>query len=146
MKYGKVLTYKDSEETKKLIGKEVVVSDYLAYIEDHPEKKETAILKDVIPTAPYPFATSNGRYQFIREIIEVPAELMTNRQLAEWCAKGNGEYVYEGVEPVYTNFAYYTPDENNPVTDDIRIRSWDSEEWVIPTVDIYERDCKGGSK
>lgn len=142
MKYGRVLTYKDAKEAKKLIGKEVVVSDYLAYIEDHPEWKETAILKDVTRGAPYPFRTSNGNYQFIREVIKDELQLMTNRQLAEWCAKGNGAYSYEGSDFTHTNYAYRKANPDELVSDDIRIRTWDSEEWVLPTVDIYERDCR----
>ena len=36
--------------------------------------------------------------------------------------------------------------QNNEVASGIKIRTWDSDEWVEPTVDIYERDCKKGKK
>ena len=146
MKYGRVLTYKDAEEAKDLIGKKVAFGDTLFYIEEFPQERTTARLEGINQYVGYPFITGNGEHQFIREIIEEEPELMTNRQLAEWLAKGNGEHTHKNTDMSYTAYGYYKSEENDPVSDKIRIRSWDSEEWVIPTVDIYERDCKGGSK
>lgn len=62
----------------------------------------------------------------------------------EWLCKGNGIFKYKRAI-AYCN-PYYTPLEselNEEVAENIVIRTWDSEEWVAPTVDIYERDCKG---
>ena len=67
---------------------------------------------------------------------------MTNRQFSEWLAKGNGEYTLNALENAYTEYAYSKNGENNEVVSEIKIRTWDSDEWVEPTVDIYERDCK----
>ena len=147
MKYGKVLTYKDVEEAEKLIGKKVVGSYCLSKIENYPEKIEPEILTGIDDEQDFIFEAGDYYgFQFIREIIEEPAELMTNRQLAEWCAKGNGVYSYEGSDFAYINYAYRKANPDELVSDDIRIRTWDSEEWVLPTVDIYERDCKGDTK
>lgn len=146
MKLGKIFDYRNKEEAKKLIGKKVLVSDYLCNV----EKAEcfTGTLFNVSEFYDeVPFAIENGNagraeYQFIREIEEEPT-LMTNRQLAEWLAKGNGERKLREDEPVSNALIYYEDDENLPVGEDVVIRPWGSDEWVKPTVDIYERDCKG---
>lgn len=70
---------------------------------------------------------------------------MTNRQLAEWLAKGNGEHSYgEGKnDPAFTYWSYDAEEMNLPVEEEVVIRPWGSDEWIEPTVDIYNRDCKG---
>ena len=40
-------------------------------------------------------------------------------------------------EPLHFEITPHQPFE------DVVIRPWGSDEWVKPTVDIYERDCKG---
>ena len=52
--------------------------------------------------------------------------LMTNLQLAEWLAKGNGQYKFR----------------NGYAVGDILIRPWGTDEWIKPSLEIYERDCK----
>ena len=146
MKYGRVLTYKDAEEAKKLIGKKVVGSYCLSKIENYPEKIEPEILTGIDDELDFIFKAGDYYgFQFIREIIEEEEpQIMTDRQLAEWCAKGNGEYAL--TFNIYTHYSYSRYEEDSQVPDHIRIRSWDSEEWVLPTVDIYERDCTGERK
>ena len=146
MKYGRVLTYKDAEEAKKLIGKKVVGSYCLSKIENYPEKIAPEILTGIDDELDFIFEAGDYYgFQFIREIIEEP-QLMTDRQLSEWIVKGNGVYSYEDSDFAYTNYAYNKSRPDAPVSDSIFIRSWDSEEWVLPTVDIYERDCTGERK
>lgn len=147
MKYGKVLTYKDAEEAKKLVGKKVVYSDYLDKITEIPETRFVSVLESINCTVSTPFMTSAGSFQFIREVIkEEEPQIMTNRQLSEWCGKRNGEITCTNSSQVFSYYVYLKDAENKQIPDDIRIRSWDFEEWVLPTVDIYERDCKGGNK
>lgn len=66
---------------------------------------------------------------------------MTNRQLAMWLSKGNGQVA--GGSHVYVHHCYNS--KSNPdddfVSDGIKVRKWDSEEWIEPTVDLLE-DCK----
>lgn len=72
MTYGKIYTYKDVKEAKKLIGKKVVASDYLAEI-DEPAIKSISILTSVsAKNRLYPFTVRDlfGNIQFIREVIE----------------------------------------------------------------------------
>lgn len=146
MKYGKVLTYKDADEARKLIGKKVVGSYCLSKIENYPEKIEPEILTGIDDELDFIFKAGDYYgFQFIREVIEEEPQIMTNRQLSEWCGKRKGEYTYLDYNHVFSAFEYRKDAENKPVYNDLRIRPWDSEEWVLPTVDIYERDCKGGN-
>lgn len=77
---------------------------------------------------------------------EPPKQRMTYRQLAEWLAKGNGEYTDSDSIEKYcipmSTISYSEERRDEPVYQGLSIRTWDSEEWVEPTVDIYERDCK----
>ena len=68
---------------------------------------------------------------------------MTNRQLAEWLARGFGSWKTRRSPTVYMDISYPIFEENTPVSDSFHIRPWGSDDWVEPTVDIYERDCKG---
>ena len=60
--------------------------------------------------------------------------------------KGNGQYITDDFGRVYVEYDYSKGKENNEVDSDMKIRHWDSEEWIEPTADIYERDCKGVTK
>ena len=86
------------------------------------------------------------RWYLLYPYEEPPKKRMTSRQLAEWLAKGNGQYTTDDFGRVYVEYDYSKGKENNEVDRRIIIRPWDSEEWVEPTVDIYERDCKGVTK
>ena len=82
---------------------------------------------------------------FLYPYEEPPKQRMTNRQLAEWLAKCNGQWKRcMASTGCYTSYSYTEDNGDNGYIDEcIVIRTWDSEEWVEPTVDIYERDCKG---
>lgn len=69
-----------------------------------------------------------------------PEQRMTYIQLMKWLNEGNGMFKYNGF--CYTNKSISEKELNNEVDKHIVIRIWDSEEWIEPTVDIYERDCK----
>lgn len=90
-----------------------------------------------------PFQMDNNYgWQFIYPY-EEQTKLMTNRQLAEWLSKGCGEFSKESYSQAYLNFSYLKrSEENEEVDEDTIIRRWGSDEWVKPTTDIYERDCK----
>lgn len=59
---------------------------------------------------------------------------MTNIELAEWLAKGNGLVKWEGadVSEVYTYFILDEDSLNAEVSEDILIRAWDEKEWHRP--------------
>ena len=76
MKFGKVLTYKDIDEAKRLVGKKVIYSDVLKEIRTKADALASiwgrpVILTEVVEGNPFPFRVSNGTvYQFIREVID----------------------------------------------------------------------------
>ena len=77
MKLGKVLTYKNVDEAKKLIGKRVVASDTLFGAKNYEILYREApgsdgiCLSKVVEGSSFPFRVSNGTiHQFIREVIE----------------------------------------------------------------------------
>ena len=67
---------------------------------------------------------------------------MTNIQLAEWLAKGNGQYRFRNKGSEWSLWVVSKDEEDFIVADDILIRPWGTDEWVMPTVGIYERDCR----
>ena len=76
--------------------------------------------------------------------VEPESKRMTNRQLAEWCAKGNGQWKYNFSGSVATGYILDSEEHDDvEVHEKIVIRSWDSDIWVEPTEKIYLRDCKG---
>ena len=68
-----------------------------------------------------------------------PFDLATHRELARWINLGKGELTLSdrsviGPECVVTHsFDYEVGEADIPVNDDIRVRSWDSDEWTSPT-------------
>lgn len=137
---------------KAEVGKKYYFCDSIIQIKDVVENGEkdddvscigelTSVIDGVEP-----FRKDRGNYwELLYPYKEPPKQRMTNIQLMEWLAKGNGMFKYkEGCCYCYT-FEYRSDSElNMEVAENIIIRTWDSSEWVEPTVDIYERDCKGG--
>lgn len=77
MKLGKVLTYKDVDEARRLIGKRVVAANTLFGAENYENLYREALgrsgicLSKVVEGNRYPFRVSNGTVcQFIREVID----------------------------------------------------------------------------
>lgn len=64
-----------------------------------------------------------------------PRTIPTNKELAEWCAKGNGQVHYVGAANVHTFYSYQNEDDDSLVTKDIRIRKFVDKEWVEPTLE-----------
>lgn len=62
---------------------------------------------------------------------------MTNRELSEWLAKGNGEMKNVGYL-INTSASYWYQDgaENKNVDNNILIRDFGSDEWRVPTIEI----------
>lgn len=140
---NKVITPLHLEKAE--IGKIYYFNDSLKGLKQNVESNESIrALRSANPSSNTPFVVDNlpVGYQFLYPYEEPPKRRMTNRQLAEWLAKGNGEYNYASSAGVYSNFIYNKGNENNILDSDMHIRSYDSDEWVEPTADIYERDCK----
>lgn len=71
-----------------------------------------------------------------------PKKFMTCLQLAELLAKGYGQTAYfyrDGTAgPVGSSFEYEKDNEEDSISVMRKIRPWGSDEWLDPTVDIYE--------
>lgn len=146
MKYGEIYSYRNAKEAKKYIGKKGMFSDCLRRIEETPSECFGGYLVKVKNEAAGPFNVAEGYgFQFFRPILE-EEELMTNRQLAEWVAKGHGEYTWDNTitdkDIVSHNIGYLKGQEYEPIKDYILIRRWKDTEWMKPTKAIYEEDCK----
>lgn len=130
---------------KAEVGKKYWCSDVLQTLKKYVEDEDTyhVFTLDKVLTNSHPFQTNRTGLQFLYPYEEPPKKRMTYRQFAEWLMKGNGEYV-EGDEYLYAHleFAYSIKSADEELKDSVKIRTWDSDEWVEPTLDIYERDCK----
>lgn len=112
-----------------------------------PEKR---LVEAYLPGLRFPVILPTGRTVYCAEIPDkMKPKRMTNRQLAEWLAMGNGEkkrldeYEKEGVVFVSIEFTYEFGDANLPVDDCYFIRRWNETEWHEPTVDFFDKDCRG---
>lgn len=83
-----------------------------------------------------------------RALAPKPAQKrMTNRQLAQWLAQGNGVKTYVDTstlkvvptENVYSSHLYDIEEGANECYELIRVQKWDSEEWVVPTADLLQK-------
>lgn len=67
--------------------------------------------------------------------IKDDSDKVTNRELAMWLALGNGEYkfVNEASNLVHHSYSYREDNSDKALSDDVRIRKWDSLDWHLPT-------------
>ena len=70
---------------------------------------------------------------------EPKSKRMTFKMLCEWLNKGQGQYRLG--ENAYIHEYYNITDDNKELPDEYKIRRWGSDEWIEPTVDVYEADC-----
>ena len=69
-------------------------------------------------------------------IPETPASRMaTWFELAKWCATGNGLVYDSSRDKIDTGIMFKPNNENEPVTDEIKVRKWDDTEWHTPDVE-----------
>lgn len=75
---------------------------------------------------------------FVKNINFKTTRRMTNKELAEWLAKGNGEVKHNGIYNVTIDHFhnYFTSDENKEVDDNVSIREWGSDEWKEPLIEV----------
>lgn len=135
---------------KAEVGKKYYFSDRLLKLKKNVEENYTDCVdileevKDLKGTPP--FNISSCRWELLYPYEEPPKQRMTNRQFVEWCSKGNGQWKWRDTSQCHVDYSYSETTDNKEVDENIHIRLWGSEEWIEPTVDIYERDCKGGKK
>lgn len=128
------------------IGKRYWFADTITSLKEFVEGDQqhglVHILSNIRETA-FPFeASATTNFALVYPYEEPSEELMSNRQMAEWVARGNGQYTSTHWTTVYTEHDYHKNYADDKVPDHYRICPWGSDEWVVPTVAIYERDCK----
>jgi hypothetical protein len=80
--------------------------------------------------------TRGDEYMFCAEIPETPkSRRATNRELAEWLVRGNGEYLCLLSNMVHDNYSYYYNFEDEECHNSVRVRKWYDKEWHQPTAD-----------
>lgn len=129
---------------KAEVGKRYWFADNLFKLKRYIEENNTdfaGILNEVEDLKYAPFSTSGCHWAYLYPYEEPPKQRMTPRMLSEWLVKGNGQWKHRQERLLCSVYTYF--EDADELDKNIVIRSWDSEEWVEPTVDIYERDCKG---
>lgn len=126
------------------IGKEYYFNNSLYELKNDVERDYSdgiGTLDNVI-VGENPFEKKGGIYwEFIYPYEEKPKKRMTNCQLSEWLAKGNGVWKFTGCSTICSAMSYDEYSENEEVGEDKVIRRWNSDKWIEPIVDIYKRDC-----
>lgn len=62
-------------------------------------------------------------------------KLATNRQLAEWLARGNGEIrFYKENESSNTKLSYYNYENDDELATEVLVRTWEDVDWEKPTL------------
>lgn len=131
---------------KAEVGKKYWYSDSITWLKRKVENNEPySTLKNF--KSPYFEVVDSedlmSKFFLLYPYEEPPKQRMTHIQFMEWVNKGNGIFKYEdSSSDCYASESCIEKDLNKEVSEAIRIRTWDSEEWVEPTIDIYERDCK----
>lgn len=129
---------------KAEVGKKYWYADNIASLKEEVEqdcRDSVGRLEDIYTEGGL-FEIGAVRWYLLYPYEEPPKKRMTHRQLSEWLAKGHGQYTTDAYNRDYAGYSYFKSERDNEVDSDMKIRSWDSEEWIEPTVDIYERDCK----
>lgn len=67
---------------------------------------------------------------------------MTYRMLGEWLAKKNGQYRSCETGSYADSLIYLRELDNEVLSEGYKVRRWGSDEWLEPTVEVYEKDCK----
>lgn len=135
---------------KAKIGKNYYVSDFISNLKKYVESDNSCYvckLRVINCSSDHCFEVNDGiRWELLYPCEEPPKKLMTNYQLMEWLAKGNGQLSNIEWEYVCAYHDYDKMFDEDEVSDSFRIHPWNSDKWVEPTLDIYERDCKNISR
>lgn len=131
---------------KAEVGKKYFFTDSLRDLKECVEgnnKSYVFTLEGIDTEGDRIFEGGSYRWEFLYPYEEPPKQRMSNRQFCEWYSRGNGQWKWKGTSQCHIDYTYFETNDNKEVDDDIVIRSWDSEEWIEPTYEVYLRDCKG---
>lgn len=81
--------------------------------------------------------------------ISATSRVATHRELSRWLAQGNGECIYykspNAPRLTFTELRY-DPTDGNKSVQDIMVRKWGDDEWVVPSVTYLGLDNQGECK
>lgn len=141
------MQYKD---LKEMTIKEWDGQPFMAYVcdNDDTEVKESNVVQVCgYINRPYPWWSGVVSYKHVypvewnRDKVEESSKpkRMTYRQLSKWLAKGNGVLWKSECNHIeFTSHNYVTKYADTEVMDNWKVRKWDSEEWVEPTIELLE--------
>lgn len=86
------------------------------------------------------FSVSTPAWDWTHQEYRVKQTRMTYRELAEWLTKGKGQWKFK--ETCSTHIVYSQDMDNDEVPSAYTIRHWNFVDWVTPTKDIFQRDCR----
>lgn len=140
-------------ELKEMTIKEWDGTPFKAYVTDNPDNIiDPDYIKTIISfiaNNEFPWGTyDDDRFSYVYPVewnestINTPKR-MTNLQLAQWLAKGNGQLSYSSVTAlvrgVHIVHSYDLANELDECSDKILVREWGSSEWIEPTVDLLDK-------
>ena len=89
-----------------------------------------------IPDSTHPVITKKNSWTHCAK--QCATRRVTNKELAMWCAKGNGQVRCAGAANVHTSFSYAFGTDDFPVTHDYAVRRFGDEDWHLPTTEYVE--------
>ena len=129
------MTYKGIE-LKEFTSEKPVIFDppkrMLAW--DYDDETPTEV--DVIAFIPNRYHKAIEQMSVYIHCAEIPAkgsELATNRELAKWLVKGNGQYKVNGVSKLWTEHHYDIKQDDDACSKFVLVRKWGDNEWHKPT-------------
>lgn len=141
------------KELREMTAKEWDGKPFDAYVSDYDDANVgnpliTTKVSGYIADKQYPWKCVIANYKHaypvewnINKIFESSKpKRMTHRQLAKWLADNRGELRTCLKVNVFHDHQYYCGTEELEVEEGYKVRKWDSEEWIEPTVDLLE-DC-----
>ena len=140
---SRVYTALNADELKA--GSKVVYSDRIADLKEYVANDDhlgdipthVGILTEVLGEEYLHRFKVKGCEWALAYLVEEPKKprRMTNRELAKWLAKGNGQWRTTVSLIARTSWEYSNAVGHKDVQDDIVIRGWDEEEWHEPLVE-----------
>lgn len=139
---NKVISSLHTEKAK--IGEKYWCADNLLELKKTVEQELFSCTLKNVNVCNFPFEMeTTATFQFIYPCEKPATKRMTNAQFSEWLAKGNGVYKNKSLgQYIYIYYEFPEQDSNKEIDEIFVIKPFGQEEWIIPTVDIYNRDCK----
>lgn len=155
MEYDETRVYTAKDADKLKAGSKVIVADNMKDLRENVEAdKVTKLLRIISDDEPYRFMTryAGSEIQWmLAYLVEEPKEeeLVTNRELAEWLAKGNGQAsssstnISSVIRFDIIGWNYAHAQDEKAVPSDTLVRRFGERNWYPPTRKfIFGENCE----